>query len=94
MGKRLDKAIALVGIAPEAALMALSDVCIAAARAHRMFRARIARELSSPEDVNTVLSEYVERQHQKRAAERDPMDFMVPQRDATDDRAPGMVMVD
>lgn len=94
MGKRLDKTLATVVVAPEAALMAVADVCIAAARAHRMFRTRIAQELSEPQDVQTALDGYLDRKRKQEQKEVDREDFMAPKRAPHDDRAPGLAMVD
>lgn len=94
MGKRIDKAVATALVLPEAALMAVSDVCIAAARAHRMFRTRVAQELSEPQELKSALDGYMERKRQRDEQQSDPMDFMAPAREPLDDHAPGMAMVD
>lgn len=86
---KAERIVAAAVVAPEAALMAVSDVCIATARAVRMFRMRLAQETTDNASVQTVIDEYVKRKN----SAHDPMDFMAPMRDSNDDRAPGGVEV-
>lgn len=85
MALRLDKAAALLAVAPESVLMLVADVATATARSLRMFRTRMAASVADPDDVSKSVEAMVAEAQQRREQEQD---FLAPRREETDDRAP------